>query len=374
MKILIVTASYGTGHNTVARALAEEWQRQGHETAVVQLYGYNPRKVEAKNRTYLRTCKYIPKSYDFFWSRITARVRTVPSRSLMATFRPAAAYLEQKLAEFQPDRVFCTQVYCGAAMVLLKRAGKLREGVKVYSLLTDYYLHPYWETNNELDGVFVPHESLVPLFLERGYRREQVLDYGFPTAARFCRRGNRKEAKRELGLTPDAFVVLLLSGGNCVSSNLRLVRLLAGEPGMTVVAVNGHNEREKERIDRYWERRSTGADASFCLVNRGYVDNLDRYVDAADVVLSRGGGGTLSELLCKGAAIVLREKLITQERENAKLLAECGAARVLRSAKDAPAVVRTLRERPEELAALREGAERFARPDALARICATVLA
>lgn len=56
------------------------------------------------------------------------------------------------------------------------------------------------------------------------------------------------------------------------------------------------------------------------IVNYGFVDNMDQLMSCADVIVSRAGAATLFEAMSKQLPIIIREKTIINERENAEIL------------------------------------------------------
>jgi len=58
-KILIISMTCGEGHNSVSRALKESFENEGYEAKIIQLYGYNEKKVAFENWQYLFACKYL---------------------------------------------------------------------------------------------------------------------------------------------------------------------------------------------------------------------------------------------------------------------------------------------------------------------------
>ena len=367
-RILLVSASYGTGHDRLAKIVADRLGEAGAETKCVQVFGYAPGLVRRKSRLHRFVHRRIPAVYNYFWSREADRVRTrMPAWMYRSLARPAD-YLQRQIEEFGPEAILCTHLYGGAAVARLRREGRISPHIRVYSVLTEFCLYPNWEANNELDGVFIPLERMIPAFLERGYRREQLIVAGLPAEERFTEKIGRGQARAMLGIE-DRFTLLCLSGGECLSSNLEPIRELERAGCLPqVLAVCGRNEREFRRIGAYARERGLDGVRVF-----GYADNLDVMIDAADLVLSRGGFGTLSELLVKGAGIVLREKLVAQERRNAAFLQAEGAAAALDSLRELPGVLTKFSQAPQALCAMRERAKLLADPGGIGRICAVLL-
>lgn len=110
-----------------------------------------------------------------------------------------------------------------------------------------------------------------------------------------------------------------------------------------------------------------------------FIRNMAETFQTADLVVSRSGAGTVSEIAASASASILVPLPFAaddHQRRNAEQLVEAGAARmVLDSEMTGERLfqeVETLRNDPEELAKMRERVRPFARPGAAER-AATVL-
>jgi processive 1,2-diacylglycerol beta-glucosyltransferase len=96
----------------------------------------------------------------------------------------------------------------------------------------------------------------------------------------------------------------------------------------------------------------------------GFTDQMDEWLNVADLVVSKPGGLTTSETLARGAVMVIVNPIPGQETRNSDYLLEAGAAI---KANNTPALtykVNALLEEPARLARLKENVARIARPQA----------
>ena len=97
--------------------------------------------------------------------------------------------------------------------------------------------------------------------------------------------------------------------------------VLAIEAPLEIVVVAGRNEDVKRRLARLapHERHRVKV--------LGFTDQIDELMAVADVVLSKPGGLTTSEVLARGAAMAVVNPIPGQESRNSDFLLENGAAR-----------------------------------------------
>ncbi len=158
---------------------------------------------------------------------------------------------------------------------------------------------------------------------------------GMPTRGEFFG-ASREEALRELGLEPPVVVIFGGSGG-ALKLNLAAVEAFRGGTPYTVVQVAGRRD---------FGRLSTENPRHVILE---YVDDIWRYLAAADLIVSRAGAGSLFDIAAVGrAAVLVPFPFATgdHQRHNARYFTEKGAAEMMM---DGEVTASSLRRRVEDL-------------------------
>jgi len=159
---------------------------------------------------------------------------------------------------------------------------------------------------------------------------------------------SREEALRDLGLEPP--VVLIFGGsGGALRINLAAAEAFSGRTPYTVVQVSGRRD---------FSRLSTENPRHKILE---YVDDLWRYLAAAEVIVSRAGAGSLFDIAAAAkAAILIPFPYATGDHqlENARYFTERGAAELML---DSEVSATALRDRVEALLNDDERREELAR-------------
>ncbi len=186
---------------------------------------------------------------------------------------------------------------------------------------------------------------------------------------------SRAEARKQLGLT-DKNLFILSFGGSLGAEyvNAAVVKLaaaLADDPRVTLLHAAGKQKIDLIRAD--WQAAGLGGNDRFALTD--YIYDMPLRMAAADLVISRAGAMSLSELALTGKAAVLIPSPYVAENhqlKNAMALVDKGAA-VCVEEHTLPdgtltAAVRDLLDAPERRAAMEEAIRAFACPDANWRI------
>ena len=96
----------------------------------------------------------------------------------------------------------------------------------------------------------------------------------------------------------------------------------------------------------------------------GFTREIDELMNAADLVVTKPGGLTTSEVLARGAIMVIVNPIPGQESRNSDYLLENGAAIKVNAAATLAAKVDALQASPARMEQVRGNVARIARPRA----------
>ena len=96
----------------------------------------------------------------------------------------------------------------------------------------------------------------------------------------------------------------------------------------------------------------------------GFTDQIDELMSVADVVLSKPGGLTTSEVLARGAAMAIINPIPGQESRNSDFLLEHGAAIKINNVATMAMKLQTLLGDRARLESIKTNARRIAKPQA----------
>ena len=370
-KVLIISMTCGEGHNNLAKTVVSALNDEGVETKSIQLYGFSKKRVDFENNLFLAVYTNFPGIYSKIWHSQRNRNPKRKYKGYMSTVIKACKdYILKEIQDYNPDAVVTTHNNAGAVVSYLREENLIDKKIKLFGLGFDYCRCPLWETNLALDYVFLTHEELIDEYVNLGFNKEQLLPYGIPVHKRFTQNVTKEEARKDLGIDQEKFVVVLYSGGNCISPNFPLVKALLKAKGVPsqIVAVCGRNEKQKKLIDDYIAKHNITNVTSL-----GFTNDLDKYFRAADVVFTRGGGAGITEQININVPFVFREKLILNEKINKELFKELGLGLGIERISEATAMLETLYANPEMLKKMTECSKAFSRPDARKNITNKIL-
>lgn len=161
----------------------------------------------------------------------------------------------------------------------------------------------------------------------------------------FALRGRRAELRRELGIAPDAFTVVLADGGYGMAQLVATVRELAqSREKMTLIAVCGTNEKGCAQL------RELQTSPSVDLRVFGFTEDMLKFVAAADLFVGKSGANSMAEPTFFGVPIIIT-KCITPIESGIKkyYVKKVGNARYIPDPVKAAEAVRRYAAHPEEL-------------------------
>jgi len=361
MKILVLSVTAGEGHNAIARAVVEELESRGIETKKVDIFENNKLQAFIANDLYIYACRYFK---GFLTSSFHSLQKRNPEKKESMTIdsmvKPAQKHIFKEIDEFNPDAVFCTHLYCARLIGDYKKKNP-DKNIKTFSILSDFTVHPYWETVVDMDYLFTPNAAFDDTLIYKGYRREQLVETGIPVSSKFAHEKDQKEIRRKLGLDENKTTLLIMNGGFGVGKSEKMLKKLDEiDADFQVIVVNGRNEKSKNKIDKMIEK---GIFAKKIL-NLGYCTNVDELMSATDCILGKSGAISISESMNKRRPLIIINKPPAQEFDNMKFLTDNKASIYIdKPGKFAEILTKCLSD-PKHFDELAENIETLRRPNA----------
>jgi processive 1,2-diacylglycerol beta-glucosyltransferase len=367
-RVLILHASVGAGHKRAADALAAAFARRSPGQVRVEdvLDHTNPLFREAYAHSYLRLTDKLPSLWgyvyeqtdrDFF--RLATEMRTLVDSIWVWGLR-------KLLREYTPEVIVCTHFL--PVEVLALRKGRARLTQPLYCVVTDYAAHAFW-VYRDVDRYFVATEETRQQLIERGVPGGAIQINGIPVDPRATTPKTLPETRQAHGFAIDRPMISIFGGG-LEPSRVRVIveGLLQQELKATLIVVGGRNRSLLNEISDLQSTEHTE------LHKLGFIDYVDDLVVGSDIVVTKAGGLTVSEVLARGRPMIIIDPIPGQEESNADYLAGVGAAISIRLPQHVPFAIMQLLADPHRLAAMSESALRVARPRAALDIVETILA
>lgn len=343
MRVLILTCNTGGGHNAVAAALAESFRRLGVSSDTADGLSFISQKASRfvskwHTRFYRRYPKLYKAGYMSAENDAESNDRDNPVYRYMAR---GARRLGRAIQDGGYDAVVCVHVIPAMMMTELRRQHET--GPVFCFVATDYTCSPTVGGCTP-DICVIPHEELAEEFVSCGIARETLLAAGIPVRAVFRERGDRAAARSELALPPEGRHIVLMSGsigcGPMADIAAELEKRM--ERGDFASVLCGSNRQMLYALRRRGFRRVEAV---------GFTNRVHRYMDSADVLVSKPGGISITEAGTRGVPLLLADMVGGCETRNQEFFHAHGWAETCQPEDMADAALALL-DRPERRQAL----------------------
>jgi processive 1,2-diacylglycerol beta-glucosyltransferase len=300
--LLILHCRAGGGHTAAAEAIAERARARDQPVRILDALSLSPPWfARAYVDAHLRSSASFPRVYGTTYFALNHR--SAFEGALRRRFDDwIAKDLLTEVIGSNPLAVVTTHFFPMGALGRARLEKKL--SAPLIEVVTDYAAHAVWAEPGG-DVYCAPPGRASDDLVSHGVPPSLVASTGIPVRLAFAQ-AKPIHAKAD----GEPLRVLVTSGGFGVGPVTRVLTSFVGVPGVALDVVCGNNAILVEQARALCER--LGLDAEVL----GYESNMAARVAAADVIVSKPGGLTMSECMVAGRPLVLVGAVPGQETLN----------------------------------------------------------
>jgi len=365
-RVLILSASVGSGHVKAADALARVIRSRPDVDEVLSDDSLDHTNVLHKqfySTLYKKLSALLPEFLGWWYE--TSDDPWVADKSRLALDLPQALPLMNLVKEFKPDIILCTHFMPAGVISWLISNGKLDARLGI--VITDFHFHAFWITR-AFNWYFVAQEEDKIHMEALGLPADRIEVTGIPVEPEFSLPVDTNAVLERHGLQPGRPTLLVAGGALGLSPSTAVVRqLLQLDRDFQAIIVCGKNEEMQAEIVALVRNRPN----DFRVL--GFTKEMSQFMAAASILLSKPGGMTTAEALARGLPMMILDPIGGQEERNADVLLEAGAAVKCTEVTLVAHKLRRLLDDPERLRRMSDNARRLGRPNAANTIADIVL-
>ncbi len=285
-KVLVLSCGTGGGHNSAAKAIQENLINKGIETDFIEYLDIINQKVRNRvNKLYINSTKNNGKVF-----KVVYKLGEIYQKTNLKSPVYALNFLNKKrLYKYILDNnykyIITTHLFAAQSLTAIKK----EHSIKFMEVATDYVCIPFWEETNP-DYFVIPSQELEEDFKKKGIPEEKLLPFGIPTAKAFREKYDKKEYKEKLNFHINEKYVLILTGSMGFGNVTDMIKRLRKEiKNVNFIVSCGHNEELFHTLKNEYKNAKK-------MVILPFTDKISDYMKASDVILSKPGGLTTTEI------------------------------------------------------------------------------
>ncbi|MBS3904303.1 MAG: hypothetical protein KGZ39_03140 [Simkania sp.] len=317
-RVLLLTASFGEGHNAAARGLKMALEERTHlslglsaETRLVDLCteAY-PRLTGVARWGYLKAIHHAPRLWEKIFNHFDAGPLLEKRLQTLASLRD---HMRREIDAFAPQAVVSTFPFYNQIIDSLYPSEKGAPFLRFTVVTDSIRINSAW-ARGKSDFYIVPNRPTLDALKQHGVSVASILDLGFPVSLKFANcqinRGN-----------PPPWQVTYLPGGswNKIEEN---IRVLAAFPRLELTVVAGKDLKLYEMLSRFCEKLAVPIKVL------SWVNDMPERLLGQHLVIGKAGGAIVQECIAAGCPMIITQVIPGQEEGNIALLKQQGIGAV----------------------------------------------
>ncbi|GEM_PF-25906 len=289
---LIITGKFGMGHVSAANAIKEELLEMNRDMNI-EIVDFIEYLFPHINSYIYSTINYVTRRFN----RVYNLINKIDENS---TVEVMGGWLSGKidyLVKLHDPEVIISTWPVGARYI---GCYKQKNGCEIpfVTCITDIKAHREW-VSECTDAYLVGDRSTAEELMAYGVSEECIFIGGIPVRQKF-------DIPREKRSTGQKEVLIMGGGLGLIIDSDRLLSLLAGLEDIHITVITGDNKK------LYNDIRNKYPDVTVM----GFIDNVDDYMRAADILITKAGGITVFEAIHSETPLLLFKPFLSQEEGN----------------------------------------------------------
>ncbi|MBI4052357.1 MAG: hypothetical protein HY400_07610 [Elusimicrobia bacterium] len=320
MKILFLYGYEPSGHATAAHALEEQFRisSPSDQTHCINLSSdVHPILGPAVAKAYLKIIQKTPTLWEYLYDNQKVAEVTEDLKELF--FFLGGGKLRNQIRKINPDVIVCTHALSCNIIAFEKEKGNI--SCPIVAVLTDFAVHTYW-IHPQVDMYLVPASDTANQLTERRIPEEKIRITGMPIPPTFQKPMPPEIAKQKWDI-PSSSSTLLISGGSKGLGSLeQMTEILAQKLPLAQILVScGNNHQLLKNLKTSFNKASSVRVFPYLP-----IESFKELMCAADLLIGKAGGLTISQALALGKPILLFQPIPGQEEGNTEFLLRNDAA------------------------------------------------
>ncbi len=326
-RILILTASFGEGHNSAARGIRDGLARvapEGTEVELRDLFAEAYGTVnELVRKSYLAVVNFVPGAWGAVY-RWLERKKDFDAE--FARFSRLKDHFAALLERFQPDVMACTfPAYPNVLRQIQGQNAGCSRPCKIAVVITDSItINAAWY-RCDADYFLVANEQSASVLRAAGVDAEKIKVFGFPVSPKFADSARSNRVLPPINSERRVLYMIHAATRGAPELAQRLADL-----GVDLTVTIGRAHTLMPEIEA-----AVGDKANVI----GWTDDLPRMLHESHLLIGKAGGATVQETIAAACPMIINYVVAGQEEGNARLIVETNSGVIANSPREVVAWV-----------------------------------
>lgn len=276
MKILIISCSTGGGHNACAKYILEELKNNNIEAEFKDFYDIvNKKAKKLSEKLYLSTLNGNGKIFKVVYKLGELYSKTKLKSPVYSVNKLHKKKLYNYIIQNKIDLVITTHIFPALTLTAIKK-------VPFLLVATDYTACPFMEEANP--NYYVIQNGIEKDFINKGIDEKKLLKTGIPVSSNFIK--NAKNIRYNLNIDKEKTILITLGSMGFGNIN-KIVNNLLEIDNTKIIIVTGSNKELYNKLKKIKNKK---------LITLGYVHNMNDLIYSSDIVVSKPGGLSSTEI------------------------------------------------------------------------------
>ncbi len=289
-KVLILSCGTGGGHNSAAKAILEELLSQGLEADFMEyLEIINTNLKNKVNEIYLKSTNNEGKTFKVAYKLGEIYQKTNIKSPVYGLNQLNKNKLYDYIKRNGYEYIITTHLFAAQALTAIKKEHR----INFTAVATDYVCIPFWRETNP-DFMITPSDELKSSFIDQGVKENKLIPLGIPVKRAYSEDYDINDCKKKVGLDINKRYVLLLTGSMGFGNVEEIVDELNNSINrINLIVACGTNKELYEKLK-----------GKNNVIPLEFTENIDLYMKSSDIILSKPGGLTTTEITVLGKPFI----------------------------------------------------------------------
>ncbi len=316
-RILIIYATYGSGHKSVANYIYNYFKKyDSYDIYFMNIMDYANKVGKMSEKLFEfnihHQCSII---FSCLYELFNNKVTTIPYKKVF-NYLFNQEILLNEIKKINPDMVIATHFFGVTLTSLCNNKGITNS--KIISILTDYCSHELIEKDKDnVDYYIVANKIIKNILISHKIERNKIYPYGIPISNEFEKKTDISYLKKKYNIDTNKKTILFFSGGSLGSNTSYnyLKQLLKNRYDINIIFVSGKNEKLRKKCLNLVKNNKY---LNVCIL--GFTNYVNELLLISDIVITKPGGISITECLKMKKKMILISGNGGQEIFNARFV------------------------------------------------------